>query len=132
VIVLEAKPSRPASVESVPITAGRRLRDVSGTIDELREQVETLGDAFLRVTVKTEALVPGLADRVKELLPNALDVKIECVGSSESRPGYGRGPRSSMDPLTLFGEYYRRRNEGRTVPRDLEKLFVELLEEASR
>jgi exonuclease SbcD len=130
VVVLEAKPGRPGVVESVPLAAGRRLRDVSGTLDELRAQAEALADAFLRVTLTTELPVPGLADRVKELLPNALEVKTLCAGGSEPRPpGVAR---SSMDPLMLFGEYYKRRHDGQVLPQELARLFAEIYEEAAR
>jgi DNA repair protein SbcD/Mre11 len=130
VVVLEAKPGRPGALESVRVAAGRRLRDVSGTLDELRDQAEALAGAFLRVTVKAEAPVAGLADRVKELLPNALDVKTEF--SEGSHPPPLPVARSSMDPLTLFGEYYKRRNDGQGMPQDLARLFAEIYEEAAR
>jgi exonuclease SbcD len=131
VVVVEARPGRPAAVESVPVMAGRRLREVRGTIEELCAQAEGLGDAHLRVTVQAEAPVPGLGERVRELLPNALDVRIECAAASHEGGSDGKR-RSGMDPPTLFAEYYKRRNDGRAVPPDLQQLFAELYEEASR
>ena len=130
VVVLEAKPGRPVALESVPVAVGRRLREVSGTLDELRAQAEALDGAFLRVTVRADTPEPGLADRVKELLPNALEVKTECAGGRAPRPP--SVARSGMDPATLFGEYYRRRNGQGEAPAELHALFAELYEEASR
>ncbi len=131
VVVLEAHPGRPVSVESVPITAGRRLRDVAGTLEELRalSAAGELGDAYLRVTVRAEAPVPGLAEQVRELLPNALEVGVEHPGAAAPAPPGAE--RSGMDPARLFAEYYRRRNQA-DPPAELRALFAELHEEASR
>ncbi len=132
VVVFEAKPGRPVSVESVPVTAGRRLRDVAGTFDELRALAGELGDAFLRARVRADQPLPGLAERVKELLPNALDVIVEYPGGGETTTPVGAGgTRVSMDPARLFAEYYRRRNKA-DAPDELRALFTELYEEASR
>ncbi len=38
VVVVDAKPGRAPSIESVPLTAGRRLRDVKGTLGRSRER----------------------------------------------------------------------------------------------
>jgi exonuclease SbcD len=130
VVLFEAKPGRPASVESVPITAGRALRDVSGSLDELREQAAALGDAFLRVRVRAGTPVPGLAEQVRQLLPNALDVSLE-LPSAAGPPGAAGASRVGADPAQLFAEYYKRRN-GAEPPEALRALFAELHEEASR
>ena len=120
------------SVESVPITAGRRLRDVAGTFEELRALTGELGDAFLRVLVRAPLPVPGLAERVKELLPNALDVALEYPRPQDGPESEaGSEPRVGMDPAKLFAEYYRRRNRA-DAPDELRALFAELHEEASR
>lgn len=131
VIVLEAKPGRAASVESVPVTAGRRLRDVTGTLEELRRLAPDLGDAFLRVTVKAEAPSPGLADEVKERLPNALDVTVDYPKTATSAPGAGDSPRTGQEPIELFRRYYRQRHEADPPP-ELAALFHSLYEEAAR
>ena len=133
VVVFEAKAGRPASVESVPITAGRRLRDLAGTLDELCAQAGEAGDALLRVVVRADAPVPGLAERVKELLPNALEVAVEYprpAGAGDAVAGAAE-TRVGMDPTRLFAEYYRRRNKA-DAPDELRSLFAELYEEASR
>ncbi len=132
VVVVDARPGRPASLESVALTAGRRLRDVSGTLDELRVQADELGDAYLRVRLRADASLPGLADRVKELLPGALEVRIDGAGACDDGGAQPPRRRSSTDPVILFREYYARRNGGQAVPEDLAKLFRDLYEEASR
>ncbi len=131
VVVFEASPGRAASVESVALGAGRRLRDLSGTFEELRSLAEPQGDAYLRVLVRAEAPVPGLAERVKELLPNALDVAVEYPGTGVAGGGSAPSARVSLDPSRLFAEYYRHRNRA-DAPEELRALFAELYEEASR
>jgi exonuclease SbcD len=130
VVVFEAKAGRPASVESVPITAGRRLREVAGTLAELERLSADAGDDFLRVTVRADGPVPGLAERVRERLPNALEVTVEYP-RSEPLAGAGGEARVRLAPARLFAAYYEHRN-GAPPPPGLESLFAALYEEASR
>ncbi|HXK11441.1 MAG TPA: exonuclease SbcCD subunit D [Vicinamibacteria bacterium] len=130
VVVLEAKAGRPVAVESVPITAGRRLRDVAGTLEGLRALAGSVGDDFLRVTVRVDSPVPGLAERVKELLPNALDVTVDHPRNATG-PEPSGGSRVGLEPATLFAAYYERRNRTPPPP-ELQALFAAVYEEASR
>jgi exonuclease SbcD len=127
VLVVEASPGKAASIESLPLTAGRRLRDVSGTFEELQGLAAGLGDAFLRVTVKTPAPVPGLAEQVKELLPNALDVTVD---HPREEPGPAEA-RTSLEPTELFARYYARKN-GAEPSEALSALFHAIYEEAQQ
>jgi exonuclease SbcD len=126
VVIVEAKPGRAAAVESVPLTAGRPLRDVSGTFEELVLRVDELRSAFLRVAVRVEGPVPGLAEQVKEMLPEAVEVTLDYA-RKPAAPDPGRT--RSMAPAELFGEFYRRRN-GAEASDDLRKLFDAVYEEA--
>jgi exonuclease SbcD len=127
VVIVEAKPGGAASLESVPITAGRRLRDVAGTLEELRARAEGLEDAFLRVTVKAAGPEPGLAERVKELLPGALEVTVE-----HPKPAVAEAPTvsvRSLKPAELFAHFYEKRN-GAPPSAELRELFQSVYEEA--
>lgn len=75
VTVIEASAGKPARILEVPLTAGRQLIDIAGTLNELGAQAAELGDAWLRVTVRTDGPVPGIADAVREILPNAVVVR---------------------------------------------------------
>ena len=126
VVIVEAKPGRAASIESVPLTAGRPLRDVSGTFAELALRAPELKSAFLRVAVRVDGPLPGLAEQVKELLPDAVEVTLDYARKpAASDPGRRR----SMEPLELFGEFYRLRN-GAEASDDLRRLFEAVFEEA--
>ncbi len=104
VVVVEAHPGKPAKATDVPVTAGRRLVDVEGTLDQLHIRAADLGDAYLRVYVDTDGPVPGIADRVRELLPNAVDVHLRYERAVDDTPATNL---SSMRPRAQFEAYFR-------------------------
>jgi exonuclease SbcD len=130
VVVLDAQPQRPPHIELVPVTAGRRLRTVEGTLDDLQRLAEERSDDYLRVRVKAEAPTPGLADRVKALLPNALDVTVDHPRDAGAQPERGKG-RGKLAPAQLFAAYYEHRNQT-PPPAEIQKLFDAIHEEAAR
>jgi exonuclease SbcD len=128
VVLVEARPGRAASIETVPITAGRRLRDVEGTVAALRALAPSLADDYLRVKVRVEAPVPGVAEEVREFLPGALDVGLVYPAATP----VPEGPRlGRMSEAELFAGFYRQKNQAEPPPELLE-LFREVHEEASR
>jgi exonuclease SbcD len=102
-VLVEAVPGRRAKATPIPITAGRALRDIAGTMDELDRMAAEVGDAYLRVSVRVERPVSGLADRIRELLPNALDVSLEYERDESAAT---RGSLRSLDPREQFAMYY--------------------------
>jgi exonuclease SbcD len=123
-LVVEASPGVPARVTEVPLTSGRQLAIVEGTLAELRDRAVDK-DAYVRVHVKEKVRV-GLADEVRELFPNAIDVVLDGVSrggtSSDIETRVGRSPRE------LFVAYLH--NVG--VEDDaLTALFDEVYEESS-
>ena len=124
-VVVEAAPKTPARVTEVTLMSGRELRVVQGTLAELRSMAADTGDALLRVHVR-EKLRVGLADEVRELFPNAVDVILEAVGGRGEK--VDRETRSDRTPHDLFAEYLRD-NEVDDPP--LLALFDSVYEEAS-
>jgi len=105
VCLVEASPGSPATITDIPITAGRRLRTVRGTVAELSVLAATFANDYLRVFVKEPARA-GLREEVTALLPNALEVRIDpefAAPVAVSRPSSDGGPERS--PAELFGEY---------------------------
>ncbi len=76
VALVDAAPGTPAKVREVPVTAGRPLVDLRGSLDDVVARADDVGDAFLRVFLETDGPVSGIADRVRDALPNALDVQL--------------------------------------------------------
>jgi exonuclease SbcD len=128
VMLVDAHPGVPAAATAVPLTAGRRLRVVEGTLDELRGVTGAVGDDWLKVVVR-EPMRVGLADDVRELLPNAVDVEV-AREDDPGRNGMSRQApvRSGLTPTELFAAYLA---EQQVDDPRLSKLFAELYEEAS-
>jgi exonuclease SbcD len=123
VTVVEATAGRPASVTEVPLTAGRPLRDVRGTLDEVLVAGDAAGDAYLRVFVETDGPVPGIADRVRDELPGALDVHLLYERAEAERPAE---PLSSLHPRRQFVAYHVAHHGAEPAPAVLEA-FDEVL-----
>ena len=123
VLLVEAEPGRPADVRQVPLESGRRMVTWGGSLEQLTSAVDGFGDAFVSVRL-TEARRAGLADEVRAICPNAVDV---TLGSSEQ--GHEDVTEESDfrgSPMNLFREFLAERDVGDDP---LMKLFDELLEE---
>jgi exonuclease SbcD len=131
VLVVDAEPGIRADARRVAVTGGRRLRTLRGTLDQVIEEGEQAGDAYLRV-ILAEASRAGLGDEVREKLPNTLEVLLD--DAHRQRPGTHDGGRSGQpsragrSPVQLFGEYLSQ--EGVADPR-ITDMFAELLDEVT-
>jgi exonuclease SbcD len=105
VCLVEATPGTPARITDVPVTAGRRLRTVHGTLAELQGRAGEFGDDYLRVYLR-EATRAGLRDDTIDVLPNALEVRIdpEFTTQPEQAPR-PREARTARTPAQLFADY---------------------------
>ena len=123
-VVVDAVAGTPARVTEVPLTSGRPLRVVKGTLAELRS-LTVADDDFVRVHVR-EKLRVGLADEVRALFPNVVDVVLEA-------PAGGRKGERVVDSRTersahaLFATYLQ---ENDVDDPALVALFDELYDEA--
>jgi len=105
VCLVEATPGTPARITDVPVTSGRRLRTVYGTLAELEARAGEFGDDLLRVYL-WEPTRAGLRDDTAEILPNALEVRIdpEFAPRADKAPRSGEA-RTARTPAQLFAEY---------------------------
>lgn len=132
VSLVDASPGRKAHVETIPLSSGRQLRDLGErgaglTLDELRAAADDVGDAYLRVFVRVDAPSPGLAEMVREILPNAVAINLESPATMSKRdPGLMR-----LSPTELFSTFYRR-NHTAEPPQPVLDLFNRLHDEVSR
>jgi len=101
--VVEASPSVPARVTDIPITSGRRLRTVRGTLPELEAQAASFGDDYLRVWLR-EPTRAGLRDDTVAILPNALEVRIDPAFAGPS-PVPPEATHAIRSPGQLFADY---------------------------
>lgn len=123
VLVVEAEPGLPAVVTAVPLASGRRLVRLRGTVEQVEAAAAGVGDAYVKVELDEPGRV-GLADRVRDIVPGAVDVSLV----RRDDPKEADAPvRLGRNPADLFGEYLAERNIDDPA---LVALFSELLEEA--
>ena len=127
VTLVELEPGQPARARELPLQSGRRLREIAGTLEELAAQRESVGDAWLRVRLRCEGPAPGLAERVREILPGALVVHLDYPRQDQAA---GAQELRQLTPRQLFERYWR---EGHGAPLDeeLARAFDELYEEVT-
>ena len=123
--IVDAEPGVQATVRSAPLSAGRRLRYVKTTMEKLIEVAAEAGDDFLRVVIDAPP-TPGLADQVRERLPNAVDVQVSHHVPKQDDADHAPPARIGRSPRELFHEYLSERGEDDAR---LKALFDELLEE---
>lgn len=121
----------------MPLTVGRRLLDIGGTLEELTARADGLRDAFLRVELRALRPEPGLAARVREILPGALEVRCVYTEAPPAPPVNGAGQAEepaqarSLDPVTRLRVYYRQ-TRGADLPESIATMFTQLYEEVLR
>lgn len=117
-----------AKVREVPVRSAVPLHTVRGTLAELAQRAEPdPGEAWLRVFVR-EPPRAGLREEVQELLPRALEVRVD----PDTLPAVGEraGRRSTRTGRSadLFSEYLTARGHADDA---VLELFEELYEEES-
>jgi exonuclease SbcD len=132
VLLVEVSPGSAPKVTDRPIGTGRRLRTVAGDLARLAAQAQAHPDlldpdtSWLRVIVD-EPPRAGLADRVRELLPTALEVRLlrppGPAGGTTADPLREHRPHS---PHELFAGYLATHG---IVDERLTSLFAQLLDE---
>ncbi|AGL20135.1 exonuclease SbcCD subunit D [Actinoplanes sp. N902-109] len=124
VAIVDVSLDKAAQTRDVPITAAKTLRTVRGSLEQLA--TVNLPDAWLRVFVRETPRV-GLREDVQELLPNALDVRID-PDMVPDRSGERMAQRAGRSPRELFGDYL----DNRGITEDgVRELFDELYDEVS-
>lgn len=130
--MIDAKPGKPPDVEFVPLTTPKSLRNIGShkagvTLEELREFADGVDpEAYVKVFVKVDRPLPGLADQVREMVPNAVDI---VVAQTDEKPEEGPSI-DRLSPVELFTAYYEATYQAPPRP-ELMALFNELHEEVA-
>jgi exonuclease SbcD len=127
-LVVHATPDSRANIRPVPVRGGRPLRTLRGTLEQVVAEGRQQEGAFLRVVLAQQTSA-GLADRVREELPDVLEVQID----EEFRPKpAGRSTsgasRLGRAPTDLFADFLAEQNMA--DPR-VSGLFAQLLDEVT-
>jgi exonuclease SbcD len=103
VTIVDVTTTTAARTRPVNIPSAVSLRTIRGTLDELAAFTNV--DGWLRVYVR-ERPRAGLREAVQEMLPQALEVRIDPDILAEAVPGTNRAPRQiGRSAGELFGEY---------------------------
>ncbi|MPZ87468.1 MAG: exonuclease subunit SbcD [Nitriliruptorales bacterium] len=127
VLLVDAEPGRPAQVREHPLTSGRLLRTLRGTLGDLEALAGTTGSDHLRVVVVGDARA-GLSEQVRDWFPEAADVTVEPLEGGSTDPATETPARLGRSPAELFAEYLAERGaaDGRVAA-----LFRDLLDEVN-
>ncbi|MFG1604129.1 exonuclease SbcCD subunit D [Actinoplanes sp. NPDC049265] len=123
VSIVDVSADKAARVRDVPVTSAKVLRTVRGTLEQLSKV--NLPEAWLRVFVR-ETPRAGLREDVQELLPNALEVRIDPDMVPDRKNTQAQ--RQGRTPRQLFGDYLDSRGTGEDGVREL---FDEIYDEVS-
>jgi exonuclease SbcD len=123
VTLVDVSATQAAKMRHVPVTSALALRTVRGTLEQLA-RIEP-GDALLRVFVR-ERPRAGLREEVQELLPTALEVRIDPELVPEA--GATTAQRAGRSPRDLFRDYLDHRGQAEDGVREL---FDALYDEVS-
>ena len=115
--IIDAVPGQPVTHTAVPLSKGRPLAELRGSLDEVLAQREEAGDAYLRVRLDVERPEPGIAERVRDALPNAVDVQLDY------------DPEEAEGGVEALGQAHRHRgcHAATTKPRTAAEPRAELL-----
>lgn len=129
VVVADADPGRPVRIELVPLRAGRRLADFTGTLGELRAQAAQIGNAFVRAVIVSEQPIPNLAAAAKDAAPQATFVSVDprCAASQVAVLERTEADSEEPDLPDLFREYLSGRVPGGVDAGDILATFAAML-----
>ncbi len=123
-LLVEAAPGLPAKVTAVPLTSGRRLVTLHGTVDQILARADEVEGCYVKVELTEKARV-GLADIVRAAIPDAVDVTLLRPPSMTARPPESR---RNISPTDAFHRYLEDNHVG---DERVEALFAELLDEVA-
>lgn len=122
--IIDATPGRPVEQRPVPITRGRQLVELRGTLMEVARAAEAAPGAHLRVLLDVDRPEPGMAQRVRDLVPGAVDVRLQYERLADD-DGEAERVLGKLAPKDLFARYYRAQHGLEPTP-ELLALFDEL------
>ncbi|PWU61940.1 exonuclease sbcCD subunit D [Micromonospora globispora] len=122
VTVVEVTAKTAAQIREVPVPGAVPLRTVRGTLAQLAEIDAPEG--WLRVYVREQPRA-GLREEVQELLPRALEIRIDPELVPVPGSGTRTAQRAGRSPHDLFADYLNSRGH---ADEGVQELFDELLE----
>ncbi len=115
-------------VTAVPVDAGRRLRRIRGTVDELVAQARELPDTWLFCEAVVDEAQLDTARAVRERIPSALRIEIVTPADARARNPEVTDLPGTLDLPDLYTEWVR--TSGRVADARLIRAFGECVAQA--
>ncbi len=133
--LIEVSPGKPAKVQHLPLSSGKKLLNIRTNLDGIEQQLEGLKgfSGHAKLVVQLLEPIPGLKDRILTGVKTwwnpsqvfALEVEVK---NQELKAALETENTPELSPLEAYRTFYNERR-GRELPLDLEKAFLELLNE---
>jgi exonuclease SbcD len=101
VLIVDAVPGKPASVQAIALEAGASLVQMRGTLEQVLARASEVEGAYVKVLLEEKARA-GLNEEVREAIPGAVDVIIARLEEKETRPRVERAGRSPVELLETY------------------------------
>lgn len=106
--LVELRPSRPPQVQLLELDAGRPLRALRGTLEQIAAEADDVGAAIVKVVVETDEPLEDLADQVRALLPQATLADVQQAVANrklETLTAAALDEQADQGVVELFAEY---------------------------
>lgn len=133
VVLAHLYPGTPTRIERIPLYAGRRLRKLKGTLEQLRREAETVTDELCQVIVDLPTHHPHLSREIREIFPEAatiVDVDENAADRTIDLITPDTPLEAEPDNLTMFGAFLAERRGGQASAAQVLNVFGELLHHA--
>ena len=101
VLLVEAEPAKPASVQPIAVEAGTRLVQLTGTLEQVLSRASEGEGAYVKVLLDEKSR-SGLNEEVREAIPGAVDV---IIARPEDQAPRERVERVGRSPVELLQAY---------------------------
>lgn len=104
--IVEIDKNGAATVERVELKPKRDVRCISGKFEDLLKSPLGNRDDFLQVTLEDDAVIFEAKQRLREVYPNVLELRLASMMKERELSG-DRIDHTKADPLQLFGRFFK-------------------------
>ena len=129
-LYLQAQPQKQNLPEFIPLTKGKQLREIKGTMEQINAIIESdkdLQDAYLKVTIQADATSLGLSHEIKKKLPNTVDIRREYISKGKQELALQTGDDWLPDLYQKFYESQHEHTVSEEIMADFKKLYADCL-----
>lgn len=128
-VLADCEPGQPAQITSLPLTAGRDLMVLKGTLEEIREQSAHVTDHLVKVTVTCEEPHDDLGATLREMMPEATIVEmLEIAANRKLTAIHHLDDADEREPTIteLFDEYLAEKGTRTASAETVRQIYSEL------